>query len=47
LPKGQTRTVLAVSPGPVGFDIQTLKCPACNYTPQTRDELPIDPNDVT
>jgi hypothetical protein len=43
-PMCQTRTVLArVTPGPVGFDIQTFKCPACNHVHQTGIELPIDP----
>ena len=37
-----TRTVLArVKPDPVGFDIRTFKCPACQHI--HRGELPMDP----
>jgi transposase-like protein len=42
-PTCQTRTVLVrVTAGPVGFDIQTFKCPACNYD-QTVADLLVDP----
>jgi hypothetical protein len=43
-PTCQTRTVLArVTPGPIGFDIRTFECPACNHVHQTVVELLIDP----
>ena len=43
-PMCPTKTVLArVTPGPVGFDIRTLKCPACQHIHQTGVELPMDP----
>ena len=43
-PTCQTRTVLArVTPGPIGFDIRTFECPACNHVHQTVVELLGDP----
>jgi Zn ribbon nucleic-acid-binding protein len=42
-PACNTRTKLAcITPGPLGFDIQTLECPACDHVHQTVVEL-IDP----
>jgi hypothetical protein len=42
-PACQTRTKLArITPGPLGFDIRTFECPACNHVHQTVVEL-IDP----
>jgi hypothetical protein len=39
----QTRTKLArITPGPLGYDIQTFECPACDDVHQTVVEL-IDP----
>jgi len=32
-----------VTPGPVGFDIQTFECPACKQVYQTVADLLIDP----
>jgi hypothetical protein len=43
-PTCQTKTVLArVTPGPIGFDIQTFQCPACNHVHQSVAELLGDP----
>ena len=42
-PMCQTRTVLArVTPGPVGFDIRTFECPACQHV-HSLAELLMDP----
>jgi hypothetical protein len=42
-PACQTRTKLArITPGPLGFDIRTFECPACDHVHQTVVEL-IDP----
>ena len=42
-PACQTRTMLArVTPGPIGFDIRTFECPACNHVRQTVADL-LDP----
>ena len=42
-PTCQTRTVLVrVTPGPIGFDIQTFECLACKHVHQTVAELLID-----
>jgi Zn ribbon nucleic-acid-binding protein len=42
-PACQARTTLArITPGPLGFDIQTFECPACDHVHQTVVEL-IDP----
>jgi hypothetical protein len=35
--------LVQVTPGPVGFDIQTFECPACKQVHQTVAELLIDP----
>jgi hypothetical protein len=43
-PMCQTRTMLArVTPGPIGFDIRTFECPACDHVHQTVADLLIDP----
>jgi hypothetical protein len=43
-PTCQTRTVLVrVTPGPIGFDIRTFECPACDHVHQTVADLLIDP----
>jgi hypothetical protein len=43
-PACQTSTKLArVTPGPIGFDIRTFECPACNHVHQTVVELIRDP----
>ena len=43
-PACQTRTVLArVTPGPIGFDIWTFECPACEHVHQTVADLLFDP----
>jgi hypothetical protein len=43
-PTCQTRTVLArVTPGPIGFDIQTFECLACNQVHQIVADLLTDP----
>jgi len=39
-PACQTRTTLArITPGPVGFDVRTFECPACDHVHQTVVEL--------
>jgi len=39
-PMCQTRTMLArVTPGPIGFDIRTFECPACDHVHQTVADL--------
>jgi hypothetical protein len=39
----QTRTTLVrITPGPAGFDIETFECPACDHVYQTVVEL-VDP----
>jgi hypothetical protein len=43
-PMCQTRTVLArVTPGPIGFDVQTFECLACKHVQQTVAHLLSDP----
>jgi hypothetical protein len=43
-PLCQTRTLLArITPGPIGFDIRTFECPACDHAHQTVADLLIDP----
>jgi hypothetical protein len=39
-PNCQTTTMLArITPGPLGFDIQTFECPACDHIHQSVVDL--------
>lgn len=43
-PTCQTRTVLTrITPGPIGFDIQTFECLACKHIHQIVADLLTDP----